>query len=91
VFTFTKNKLEYVGAVWFIAKLDGYSQAELGIYAETLFYYLKDQFSKKYEPSPENCLVVDVLNLNEVTYQMVLANKIPAILKETLKSIKAIL
>lgn len=91
VFTFTKGKIEYVGAVWFIAKLDGYSEAELGIYAETLFHYLKSQFSKRYEASPENCLVVDVLNLNEVTYQMVLDGKIPAILKETLKSIKAIL
>jgi hypothetical protein len=88
VFTFTKNKIDYVGAIWFIAKLDGYSKAEFGIFSETLFSYLSANFSKKYEVSPENCLVVDVLNLDEVTYQMVLDGKIPAILKESLKSIR---
>lgn len=88
VFTFTKNKIDYVGAVWFIAKLDRYSKAELGIFAETLFNYLTNNFSKKYEVSPESCLVVDVLNLDEVTYQMILDETIPAMLKQTLKSIR---
>lgn len=88
VFSFSKNKIDYVGAIWFIAKLDRYSKAEFGIFAETLFNYLKNNFSKKYEVSPENCMVVDVLNLDEVNYQMVLDDKIPAILKETLKSIR---
>ncbi len=88
VFTFTKNSIDYAGAIWFIAKLDGYSKAEFGIFAETLFNYLSINFSNKYEVSPETCIVVDVLNLEEVTYQMVIDNKIPALLKETLKSIK---
>lgn len=88
VFAFTKNKVNYVGAIWFIAKLDGYSKAELGIFAETLFNYLSNNYSKKYEVSPEHCLVIDVLNLDEVTYQMVLDQEIPALLKETLKVIR---
>ncbi|MDP1843372.1 MAG: hypothetical protein Q8K64_08125 [Sediminibacterium sp.] len=88
VFTFTKNKINHVGAIWFVAKLDGYTKAEYGIFAETLFNYLKNNFSSKYEISPENCLVVDVLNVDEVNYQMVLDDKIPSILKETLKSIR---
>ncbi|GAB4036725.1 hypothetical protein [Spirosoma gilvum] len=88
IFTFTKDKTAYVGAIWFIAKLDRYSKAEFGIFAETLFNYLYNNFSKDYEISPENCLVVDVLNIDEVNYQMVLDGRIPAILKETLKSIR---
>lgn len=88
VFTFSKNKIDYVGTIWFVAKLDGYSKVEFGIFTEALFYYLKNNFSKKYEVSPENCLVVDVLNLDEVNYQMVLDDKIPAMLRETLKSIR---
>ncbi len=88
VFSFTKNKIDYVGAIWFVAKLDGYSKAEFGIFAEAIFHYLSNNFSKKYEVSPENCLIVDVLNIDEVNYQMVLDNKIPALLKETLKSIR---
>lgn len=89
IFIFSKNKIDYVGAIWFVAKLDGYSKAEFGIFTEALFFYLKNNFSKKYEVSPENCLVVDVLNLDEVNYQMVLDDKIPAMLRETLKSIRA--
>jgi hypothetical protein len=88
VFTFSKNKIDYVGAIWFIAKLDGYSKAEYGIFAETLFSYLKSNFSKKYEVSPQNCVVVDVLNTDEVNYQMMIDDTIPTILKETLKSIR---
>lgn len=88
VFTFSRNKVDYVGAVWFIAKLDGYSKAEFGVFVETLFNYLKNNFSKKYEVSSENCLIVDVLNLDEINYQMILDEKIPSILKETLRSIR---
>lgn len=88
VFSFTKNKIDYVGAIWFISKLEGYSKAELGIFTETLFHYLKNNFSKEHEVSAEYCLVVDVLNINEVNYQMVIDEKIPAILKETLTSIR---
>lgn len=88
VFTFTKNKVDYVGAIWFIAKLKAYRKAELGIFAETLFNYLNNNFSDQYKISPENCLVVDLLNIDEVTYQMVLDSKIPSLLEETLESIR---
>lgn len=88
IFIFKKNTIEYVGAVWFIAKLDGYNKSELGIFAEVLFNFLNINFSKKYEVSPENCLIVDVLNLDEITYKMILDNKIPALLQSTLESIK---
>lgn len=88
VFTFTKNKIDYVGAIWFVAKLDGYSKAEFGAFAESLFIYLENNFSKKYQISYENCLVVDVLNLAEVNYQMILDRSIPAILGDTLNSIR---
>lgn len=37
VFSFTKNKIKYVGAIWFIAKLDGYSKAEFGIFPKLFF------------------------------------------------------
>lgn len=89
VFTFSKDTIDYVGAIWFVAKLDGYTKAEFGIFAETIFNYLKNNFSNKYEISPENCIVIDVLNIDEVNYQMVLDQKIPSLLKETLKSIRA--
>jgi hypothetical protein len=89
VFTFTINKVDYVGAIWFVAKLEGYTKPELGIFAEALFKYLENSFSNKYKVSPDNCLVVDVLNIDEVNYQMILDNEFPALLNDTLKSIRA--
>ncbi|MFN7687505.1 MAG: hypothetical protein ACK5OP_07210 [Sphingobacteriales bacterium] len=88
VFSFSRGKIDYVGAVWFVAKLDGYTKAELGIFAETLFYYLNHNYAKGYEISPEYCLIVDVLNLEKITYQMLLDKKIPSVLKGTLSSIR---
>lgn len=88
IFTFLKDGIEYIGAIWFIAKLSGYTKSEFGIFAEALFMYLKNNFSEKYEVSPENCLIVDVLNLDEINYQMLLDKRIPAILEETLKAIR---
>jgi len=87
IFTFEEKEVKYIGAVWFIAKLTGYTKSELGIYAEVLYNFLKISFSKAYKIKPENCLIVDVLNLDEVTYKMILDEEIPALLKQTLKSI----
>jgi hypothetical protein len=86
IFTFEEKGVNHIGAIWFIAKLDGYTKPELGIYAEVLFSFLKANFSKKYEIKPERCLIVDVLNLDEVSYKMILDEQIPALLKQTLKS-----
>jgi hypothetical protein len=87
IFTFIEKEVKYIGAVWFIAKLNGYSKSELGIYAEVLYNFLKANFSKEYKIKPENCLIVDVLNLDEVTYKMILDEEIPALLEQTLQSI----
>jgi hypothetical protein len=79
IFTFEEKEVKYIGAVWFIAKLTGYTKSELGIYAEVLYNFLKANFSKEYQIKPENCLIVDVLNLDEVTYKMILDEEIPAL------------
>ncbi len=88
IFSFKSNETDCVGAVWFIAKLQRYNEAELGIFSESLFNLLKVNFSKNYEVMPEYCLIIDVLNVKEVTYKMILDNKISALLQSTLKAIK---
>ena len=91
VYSFEKNNSKYVGAIWFLAKLDSFKKQELGMFAEALYIYLSVNFEKKYQIDPENCVVVDVLNKEQVNYKMVIAGEIMPLLLPTLESIKEIM
>lgn len=88
VFSFEEEDKRYVGAVWFLAKLKNFKKPELGVFAEALHIYLDSNFEKDYRISPKNCLVVDVLSMEEINYQMLLDGEIPSLLRETLQNIK---
>lgn len=90
VFTFIKDDEKYVGAVWFVSKLEGYSDQELGMFAESLFIYLSHNFNKDYKISAEHCIVVDALENKEINYQKLIDGDILSILKPTLLSIRDI-
>jgi hypothetical protein len=87
IFKFDKNGDEFVGALWFVAKLEGYKIEELGMFAEALFIFLSDNFNKDYKISKKHCIIVDVLAKKNLSFKEVIKNKIPAILKSTLDSI----
>ncbi|OPC33107.1 hypothetical protein [Elizabethkingia anophelis] len=88
IYSFEKEGKKYVGAIWFVAKLDGYNITELGIFAEALFIYLSNNFDQNFTINPENCLIVDVIGEQEVNYKELIDEKISAILKPTLELIK---
>lgn len=88
VYSFEVGEDKYVGAIWFLAKLEGFKKPELGIFAEALHIYLSANFANGYHVSAQNCLIVDVLNKEEVNYQMIVDKEIPSLLFETLESIK---
>ncbi len=87
IFKFDKNGDEFVGALWFVAKLEGYKIEELGMFAEALFIFLSNNFNKDYKISKKHCIVVDVLAKKNLSFKEVIKNNIPAILKATLDSI----
>lgn len=87
IFKFEKNEVEYVGALWFVAKLDGYEIQELGMFAEALFIYLKNNFNQDYKISKKYSIVIDVLAKKDLSFQKVIKDEIPTILKSTLDSI----
>lgn len=91
IYTFEKDAKKYVGAVWFVAKLEGYTEEELGMFAEALFIYLSNNFEQDYIISPENCLVVHVVDKKEVNYKMILDEEIPSLFDSTLKAIKKLI
>ena len=88
VYSFEEGEDRYVGAIWFLAKLEGFKKPELGIFAEALHIYLSANFEHSHQVSAKNCLIVDVLNKEEVNYQMIVDSEIPSLLFETLEIIK---
>lgn len=88
VYSFEEEENSYVGAIWFLAKLEGFKKEELGIFAEALHIYLAANFGDGHHISAKNCLIVDVLNREEVNYQMIVDAEIPSLLLATLESIK---
>lgn len=91
IYTFEKDDKKCVGAIWFVARLEGYEKEELGMFAEALFIYLSNNFNEEYFISQENCLVVHVLDKKEVTYKMVVDEEIPSIFNSTLEAIKKLM
>lgn len=88
VFTFKENDINEIGAIWFVAKLNGFSQSELGIFADILYQYLKVNFSKNYSINAKYCIAVDVFNNFEVSFSQLENGEIPFLLNSTLDEIR---
>lgn len=88
VFTYKKGEVSEVGAIWFIAKKKGYRADELGIFAEVLYRYLKENYSEKYLINPKHCVAVDAWECFDVRYSQILDEEVPRRLNSTLDEIK---
>lgn len=91
VFTFKRNDVDHIGAIWFIAKLDGFKSDELGMFADALYRYLDSGFSKDYRLDSKYCIAVDVFNSSMVSYSQLEKGNIPRILDQTLSEIKKLI
>lgn len=91
VFSFNKNGTKKIGAIWFVAKLDGYKDNELAIFTDVLHRYLKANYEDKFEIDPRFCISVDVTNLKKVTYTNISNGTVTTSLISTVDSIKALL
>lgn len=88
VFTYKNKGVDFVGAIWFIAKLGGYRQDELGMFTDVLFRYLGNTYSKNYDLASKYCIAVDVVNNKAVSYKKLKEGRIPLLLDRTLNEIK---
>ncbi|MES2762036.1 MAG: hypothetical protein V4677_07515 [Bacteroidota bacterium] len=91
VFTYKKNDIEEIGAIWFIAKINGYKKDELGMFADMLYKYLKVNFSKDYLINPKYCIAVDIVKIQDINYSQIQKVEIPELLTPTLDEIKKLL
>lgn len=90
VFTF-ENDEEEIGAIWFIAKLEGYTQAELAMFTDILFRYLNTNFSKNYKINPDYSITVDVVKVEDLNYSKIIKEGIPLLLDSTIREIKKLM
>lgn len=91
VFTFEENGVKKIGAIWFVAKLNGFRPEELAIVVDILFRYLDTYYSDKFEIDTNFCLVKDVSILNKISYTQIMNAEVRSPLKQTLEEIKELL
>lgn len=91
IFTFEKNDSKQLGAIWFVAKLDGYRPSELGLFTDVLFRNLKANYAKGFDLNPRYCIAVDVVNKFEVNYLQLQESEVPRILMKTLNELNRLM
>jgi len=91
VFTFQTNNVKEIGAIWFVAKLNGYKKEELGMFCDMLYRYLKTHFSNRFTLSSKYCMAVDIFKGADITYSQLEKGQVPFILDSTLEEIKKLM
>lgn len=91
VFTFSINNSEEIGAIWFIAQLDGFNRGELGMFADILYRYLDNHYAKDFFVNTSYCIAVDVNKVQLVSYNDIEEGKVPKLLDQTIEDIKKLL
>lgn len=91
VFSFKNADFEEIGAVWFIAKKDGFSKSELAMFCDITYRYLTINFSEKFKINPRFCIAVDLFNGQEVNYKQFIDGEINYLLDIAIEDVKAAL
>jgi len=90
VFTWFESGKPCIGAIWFLAKTDEFNINELSVFTETLYRYLKMNYSKEFEINTDLCVAVNTSNKTELSYSEFKQNKLPSYLSNILKEIRKI-
>ncbi len=91
VVPFTRNNIKEVGAIWFIAKKEGYRKEDLGMFTDILYRYLKVQYGKDYELNSRYCIAVDLIGEYDINYAQLEKGEVPAMLNRTIEEIKKLM
>lgn len=83
-----KNEL---GAIWLIARVNGFKKDELGIFCDILHRFLTKNYSNNYQISDDLCIAIDTFNGQKIVYQELVNDGIPSLLDRTLTEIKKLM
>ena len=87
IYLFGKKGEESIASIWFVAKKDGYSIEEIGMFSEMTYRFLKHNYMKKYQLAPKYCVAIDILKNQIVNYSDIENGTISPILNQTLDQI----
>jgi hypothetical protein len=91
VFSYNNKNYKEIGAVWFIAKKDGFKQNELGMFCDIMHRSLTARYTDEYKIDPAFCIAVDVFNFHNVNFSQLLTGEVSVLLDSTVDEIKKIL
>ncbi len=91
VFEIGKKDSKKLGAVLFVCRKGGFSEADLGMYADILQCYLQLQYADKYEVLWNYCMIVDAHNDRKVTCAQIMSGEVVSILENTVEELKKFL
>lgn len=87
VFSFVSDNNNEIGAIWFIAKLGGYDDDELGMFTDILYRYLNQVYSKSHTINPKYCIAVDIVKNNIVNFSNIQKEEVIAIFDSTIADV----
>lgn len=90
-YTYEENGKKRIGAMWFVAKLNGFRPDELALFTDILFRYLDINYGDKYQISEQNCTAVDVTTTNAISYSQIHNGEVESPLLATIASIKKLI
>lgn len=91
VFSFGKGQPNQVGALWLIAQKDGFKEEEIGMFADILARYLRNQYGKTYTVNPEYCLAIDVMGNYYVSYSQLQDARVAYLVNKTIDEVKRLM
>ncbi|MEI7628943.1 MAG: hypothetical protein WCJ80_11925 [Bacteroidota bacterium] len=88
LFVYKRDDKKHIGAIWFVAKKNGYRNEDLALFTDGLFRLLKFNFSDEYVIDPDYCLAVDVFKVNAINYSQILNYDVSSNLLSIIDEIK---
>ncbi|WP_262249870.1 hypothetical protein [Parapedobacter soli] len=91
VYTYEENGKKRIGAMWFVAKLNGFRPNELPLFTDILFRYLNVNYGDKFQIDERQCIAVDVITTNNISYSQILSGEVESSLLATITAIKKLI
>ena len=88
IYTFSEKGSEEIGGIWFVAKLNGFKQSELGMFTDILYRYLDKHYSKDFFINPGYCIAIDLFKGQEIKYSEIKNGKFSILVDSTIKELK---
>ena len=88
VFSYKEKDEQKIGGIIFVTWLEGFKRGDLGVFSDTLFRYLSDNYTTSFSIEPKFCLAVDAVSKQSVGYHQILSGEIQPLLEPTIDILK---